>query len=174
MQSESLRRTALTFLAGSLGLWLLLASWVGLYVFLLAWTEGALAPWATIKTYELPIGTLSRALNDFFDWRGPHVPSIIIVVGGLGATIFRFIRARKRILVLWQALLINVLFLLALFPTHWLGLALDNLAATVTNSVLLEPRFSFGYFVAACGLWLGYLVAQGFGLGFVTKFSVKR
>ena len=169
MQTKLMRQTIPSLLIGGAGLYLLLASWAGLYVVLLAWTKGALAPWDTIHTHEPPLGTLPRTLNDFFEWRGLHVPSVLVVVGGLGATAFRFVRTGGRVVVLWQALLANILFLPALFPAYWLGLALDNLGAWVTGVTLLQPRFSFGYLAAVCGLWLGYLTLQSFGVSFLRR-----
>lgn len=166
---------AVLLLSGLLGFGLLLASWAFLHLFLLAWTEGVLAPWDLVDTNEPPLGTLPRTLNDFFEGpRGAYVPSLLVVVGGALMFALRFARTGPRVAVFWSGVGANVAFLVRLFAAYYSSVALKMLWSWITGTPLLEYRFPFGVFVTTFVLWLGYLAVQRDGFNILTRRSRQK
>ncbi len=151
--------TGLRYLVFVLGMVVLLFSWYVLYVLVSLMTEALLAPWHDCSWFTCPpLGTISRAVNDFFAGFGRDLPSLVFVLISGGIFARRTWRSRDRTWLPLVFFLANVVFVAA-----------DLSAATLSWSLsdrMVGPRIGIddGYhrtwygIVATCILWVVFWI----------------
>lgn len=107
--SQGLSRISALFAIG----WMLL-SWVPLFLFLMAFTEGRGAPWDT-SPIRPPVGHWQRTLNDFFEsGSGVYLPTMIFFCTNLLLYSHK-VRTEEIHIVSWAFAITNLMALSAFF-----------------------------------------------------------
>lgn len=129
---ELLKKRNLTPLAiFTIGLVLLLTSWVIVYWWTALFTEALLVPWYCCGQDSIPaIGTWQRTINDFFnEFPGSALPSLTFVTISIAIFISRLSKAKNRV---W----LPAIFFLAFVILLAADLAVTNLSWAISSWIV--------------------------------------
>ncbi len=170
--AQALRRTSTPwqYLAFAAGIVLLFGTWTVLYVWFELGTEAMLVPWHCECTWDTrpALGTIARAVNDFFAGPGRSLPAQLFVLVSAGIFAVKSWRAKNRTWLPLTFALANVVLLAA-------GLVAASLSGAVSDW-MVGPRVGIdaGYhrtwygIAAHLMLWIAFwicLVRLPFGRG---------
>jgi hypothetical protein len=109
---ENPRRSIPRLLAYLVGLVGLTFTWFSVTLLVLLYTEGLLVPWDTAPGRP-PVGTLARAVNDFFEAGiGAWLPTVLLVGGSVILFLRHTIRSERPLRLPWFFAGLNVAYII--------------------------------------------------------------